>query len=83
MIVSGAEAVDSAGWGLARETHSLDDLEEDYAQKAVDLGAFLVCSAHLALHSFGESTRGLECASDDEDACEEKPEVSMIGRERV
>ena len=80
MSVSIAEAVNSAG---AWETHSLDDLEKDYAQKAVDLGSFLVCATHLGLHSFSESTRGLECASDDEDAREEKPKVSMVRRERV
>jgi hypothetical protein len=65
------------------ETYSLNDLEEDYTQEAVDLGTFLVCTSHLRLHSAGESARGLECAGNDEDAREEQPEMSMVGREGV
>ena len=69
----------SAAW----KTHPLNDLEKDYTQKAVDLGTFLVCASHLGLHSLSESARRLECAGNDENAREEKPEVSMVGRERV
>jgi hypothetical protein len=38
---------------------------------------------HLGLHSLCESTRSLERAGNDEDACEEKPQMSMARRERV
>ena len=68
---------------LVRNTYSLDDLEKDYTQKAVDLGAFHVRASHFRLHSLSESARGLECTGNDEDTREEKPEVSMVGRERV
>jgi hypothetical protein len=61
----------------------LNDLEENYAQKAVNLRTFLVRASHLGLHSLSESARGLECAGNDENAREEKPEVGMVGRERV
>jgi len=61
----------------------LNDLEKDYTQKAVNLGTFLVCTSHLRLHSLRESARGLECAGNDEDAREEKPEMRMVGRERI
>ena len=72
-----------AGAGLICKTYSLNDLEKDYTQEAVDLGTFLVSTSHFRLHSLGKSARGLECASNDEDAREEKPEMSMVGRERV
>jgi hypothetical protein len=51
----------------------LNDLEEDYTQEAVDLGAFFVCPSHFGLHPSSESARGLESAGDDEDAREKKP----------
>lgn len=66
-----------------RYTYSLNYLEKDYAQEAVDLGTFLVCASHLTLHPLSESARGLESTRNDEDARKEKPEVSMVGRERV
>ena len=72
-----------AGAEIVCETHPLNDLEEDYTQEAVDLGTFLVRSGHLGLHSLSESTRGLESAGNDKDAREEKPKMSMIGREGV
>ena len=72
-----------AGAGLICKTYSLNDLEKDYTKEAVDLGTFLVSTSHLRLHSLSESARGLECAGNDENAREEKPEVSMVGRERV
>ena len=72
-----------AGAEIVCETHPLNDLEEDYAQETVDLGTFLVRSGHLGLHSLSKSARGLESASNYEDAREEKPEMSMVGRERV
>ena len=68
---------------VAWKTHPLNDLEENYAQKAVNLRTFLVCASHLRLHSLSESARRLECAGNDEDAREEQPEMSMVGREGV
>lgn len=59
------------GAGLVRETYSLDDLEKDNAQEAVDLGSFLVCASHLGLHSLSESARSLERAGNYEDARKE------------
>ena len=72
-----------AGAEIVCETHPLNDLEEDYTQEAVDLGTFIVCASHLGLHSLSESACSFECACNDEDAREEKPEMSMVGRERV
>lgn len=72
-----------AGAGLICDTYSLNDLEKDDTQEAVDLGTFLVSTSHLRLHSLSESTRGLECAGNDEYASEEKPEMSMVWRERI
>lgn len=72
-----------AGAGLICKTYSLNDLEEDYTQEAVDLGTFLMSTSHLRLHSLRKSARGLECTSNDENTREEKPEVSMVWRERV
>jgi len=61
----------------------LDNLEEYYTQKTVDFGTFLVRPSHFGLHPLRESACGLERASNDEYARQEKPEVSMVGRKRV
>jgi hypothetical protein len=68
---------------LVRNTYSLDDLEKNYTQEAINLGTFLVCASHLRLHPFSESARGLESARNDEDARKEEPKMRMVGRERV
>lgn len=67
----------------AWKTYSLNDLEKDDTQEAVNLRTFLVRASHRRLHSLSESARRLECAGNDENAREEKPEVGMVGRERV
>ena len=71
--------------GLVRldGTYALNDLEEDDAEEGVDLGCLLVGSGHLGFHPTCEGTGCLESACDDEDACEEEPEVGVFGREGV
>ena len=38
---------------------------------------------HLGFHPACECADGLQCSCDEEDACEEEPEVGVFGRERV
>ena len=55
------------------QTYTLDDLEEDDSEEAVDLGSLLVGAGHFGFHPARERTGGLESACDNEDAGEEEP----------
>lgn len=61
----------------------MDDLEQDDSEERVDLGSLLVCPGHLGFHPACECTGGLQSACDEDDACEEEPEVGVLGREGI
>lgn len=48
--------------------YALDDLEEKDSQEGVDLGSFLVGTAHLRGHPAGECAGGFERAGYEDDA---------------
>ena len=58
-------------------------LKENDSEEGPDLGSLLVRPGHLGFHPACECADGLQRACNEEDACEEEPEVSVLGREGV
>ena len=62
-------------------TYTLKSLEDQYAQKAVDLRFRLVDGTELFANLLGKIDRGPKRSSDDQQIEESEPQVGVLGAE--